>query len=313
MASTNTNASDSLLGVLDLGALLNGVTTGVSNLVTGVTQNGLLDLGVVANLPGVLNLNGNVSVLAPSGQLLDVDADLQLLNGTNLGDLIGAVLGGGLIFGNDGNDTVNGNNGNDVVDGGAGNDSLLGAGGNDTLIGGAGDDFADGGSGDDLIFGNRGRDTITGMGGRDTVFGGQEADLINYVSSPDGAILLGNIGNDLIYGGSGADSIFGGQDDDRIFGGAGDDVINGDLGNDILTGGAGADRFVFNTPINGLISGADRITDFNAGSGDRLVLNGQGYVVGSDGSGNAVLSLSGGGSVTLEGIAAGAVTTGFFA
>ncbi|WP_331297280.1 calcium-binding protein [Methylobacterium hispanicum] len=289
-------------------ALLN-----IGSLLNGTAQNSVLDLGVVANLPGVVSLDGAVDVLTPAGTALNVDADLQLLSGTDVGDVLDAVLGGGLIFGQDGNDTLNGNAGNDVMDGGSGDDTLLGGPGNDTLLGAGGNDFIDGGSGDDLIFGGRGSDTIVGNGGQDTVFGGQDADLINYTVSPDRAILLGNMGNDLIYGGSGADTIFGGQDEDRIFGGGGDDIINGDLGNDIITGGSGADRFVFNNPINGLLSGSDRITDFNAGTGDRLALNGQSYFLSSDASGNAVLTLSGGGNVTLEGVAAGSVQSSWFA
>ena len=133
------------------------------------------------------------------------------------------------------------------------------------------------GSGNDLVYGNGGADTISAGAGDDTVTGGAGAD-----------ILYGNQGNDLLYGNMG---------DDIIFGGAGDDTIDGGKGNDTLTGNAGADLFVFGTN-----SGADIVQGFSFAEGDRLNLQGQSFTQGTAADGSIVLTLSGGGSITLAGV-----------
>lgn len=81
--------------------------------------------------------------------------------------------------------------------------------------------------------------------------------------------------------GSADDKITGTKDDDHLYGGGGDDVLNGGAGNDLLTGGAGndilrggagVDTFVFGkTATDG--SGIDRITDFNSGIGEKIMLS----------------------------------------
>lgn len=123
-----------------------------------------------------------------------------------------------------------------------------------------------------------GDDTVSGLNTLDIIFGGAGNDQLS-----------GNGGNDLLYGGLGADILIGGE---------GNDVLWGDGGNDRLIGGAGADTFNFAPG-----SGADLITGFNQAEGDRLALNGQSYATGDDGQGNLSLTLSGGGSVTLQGLA----------
>ena len=84
--------------------------------------------------------------------------------------------------------------------------------------------------------------------------------------------MTGGTGNDRMDGGSGADILRGGAGNDRMLGGSGADRLSGDDGNDlldggssrdVLTGGRGGDDFVFG---NG-----DRVTDFNASEGDRIV------------------------------------------
>ncbi len=60
-------------------------------------------------------------------------------------------------------------------------------------------------------------------------------------------------------------------------------------------------------------SGNDQITGFNAGEGDRLDLSGQIFTIGTAAAGSALITLSGGGTITLTGIAPGAVGPGFFA
>ena len=198
--------------------------------------------------------------------------------------------------------------GADLLTGGSGNDTLSGLSGNDTVFGNQGADLIQGNQGEDLLFGNQGNDTLFGGQGQDTLFGGQDADLLFGNLGAD--LLMGNLGTDTLFGGQGNDSLYGGQGDDVLFGDLGDDVLSGDLGNDVLRGGAGADRYVFN--VN---SGADVVLGFSAAEGDRLDLRGQTYTFGvaADGSGSALLVLSGGGTIELAGITQAQVNPGFFA
>jgi Ca2+-binding RTX toxin-like protein len=96
-------------------------------------------------------------------------------------------------------------------------------------------------TGNDLrnrLTGSDGRNVLTGAGGSDT--------------------LSGRNGNDILRGGDGADA---------LAGNGGADHLNGNSGADRLTGGTGADTFQFATG-----SGADVVTDFTMGQGDRLGL-----------------------------------------
>ena len=69
-------------------------------------------------------------------------------------------------------------------------------------------------------------------------------------------------GNDSFTGGANADAFAGLGGDDQLIGGGGADTLDGGADNDELTGGSGVDTFYF-----GSGSGADRITDFQTGSG----------------------------------------------
>jgi Ca2+-binding RTX toxin-like protein len=89
---------------------------------------------------------------------------------------------------------------------------------------------------------------------------------------------IGTSGDDLLGGGSGAqglvglagdDTLRGGRGDDTVIGGEGRDRLSGGRGADVLSGGAGADRFVFN---QNALGATDRILDFDAREGDRIVL-----------------------------------------
>jgi Ca2+-binding RTX toxin-like protein len=108
--------------------------------------------------------------------------------------------------------------------------------------------------GNDTLTGTEGMDTISGLAGDDLLFGRQLDD-----------VLRGNLGNDTLRGGIGFDSLFGGQGNDWLYGGEGDDEVNGNLGDDNLFGGPGGDRFV-------LSNGIDRIEDFNAAEGDKVLV-----------------------------------------
>ncbi|GJE61386.1 calcium-binding protein [Methylobacterium trifolii] len=187
-----------------------------------------------------------------------------------------------------------------------GDDNLTGTSGPDYVLLLAGNDTYSGGLGDDTVFGNQGNDVLFGNQGNDTLFGGQDQDTL-YGGQGDDAV-LGNLGNDVVLGNLGNDTLFGGQGSDTLYGGQGNDVLFGDFGNDVLSGDLGADRYVF-----GQNSGADLVLGFSQAQGDRLDLSGQTYTLASAGNGDALLTLSGGGTVQLAGVQAGSVSAGFFA
>jgi Ca2+-binding RTX toxin-like protein len=241
-------------------------------------------------------------------------------------DVVSGFGGADLLYGNEGNDTIHAGTGNNTVYGGKDNDFIDGADDNDLLFGGEGFDNIDGGEGNntivggndsadgadsiragggaDLIWGNGGNDTVVAGNGANTVIGGFGVDSL--VTGADADIVFGNQGNDLINAGGGADLVFGGQGDDGIFGGAGNDTIWGNEGNDSMSGGDGADRYVFAAG-----SGADQINGFSFSEGDRLSLQGQTFTTGTSADGDVVLTLSGGGTIELNGVTPAAFSPTF--
>ncbi len=217
--------------------------------------------------------------------LLDIDPEVDVINGTSgedvyyVGDGSDWVAGGegddeiygeggnDELLGEEGNDKLSGGDGDDILDGGIGNDNLHGDAGNDTLYGGDGDDKMFGGVGADHLEGGDGGDKIHASSGDDTVLGGDGADTVLAGSGDDD--VSGGAGDDVLMGQGGHDTISGGQGNDLILGGAGDDVINGGAGKDVLIGGNGADTFVFDDTI----IGTNVIKDFDAGEGDQLDLS----------------------------------------
>ena len=152
---------------------------------------------------------------------------------------------------------------------------------------------AGGGDGNDRIGGGNGEDSITGGNGDD--------------------VLRGDLGNDTVSGDGGADVVNGGFGNDKLYGGAGVDRLNGDVGNDRLFGGSGADVFIFSGTI-----GVDRIGDFERGQ-DRIDLSGtdigtwaavQSHWANS--GGNAVITISAGNTITIEGVLTGTLTEADF-
>ena len=205
----------------------------------------------------------------------------------------GAVFGGGLFD----RLATTGTNRADVVTVSASNNVFSALLGNDTV---------QAGDGADLIYGNQGQDIVYGNMGADTLYGGQDGDMLFGGQSSDA--IYGNLGADIAYGNLGNDTLFGGQGNDVLYGGQGNDLLFGHLGNDTLVGGLGADRFSF-----GPGSGADLILGFDQASGDRIDLQGQTYSLGQDAQGNALLILSGGGTIDLVGVTQGQVSASFFA
>ena len=218
------------------------------------------------------------------------------LPGTRGEDIINGGGGDDAIFAGDGDDVVKGGTGDDVIGGGGGSDELRGGEGRDLVFGGGGNDSVYGGDGDDVAWGGAGNDLVKGANGNDLLGGGAGNDQV-----------YGGAGNDIAYGGDGNDQIFGNMGQDALFGGAGRDTLNGGLGDDELSGGAGADTFVF-----GKDEGNDVIRDFKAEQDDHIDLGDQTYTVSENEDGFAVLELSGGGTITLNGIAVDDVNTDWF-
>ena len=243
-------------------------------------------------------------------------------------DSVAGLGGANLLFGNQGNDTMQGGGGKDTVYGGTGSD-LVGGGeegdllfgnegqdtvdggdGNNTIVGGQ--DSADGadliaaGAGSDLIFGNGGADTINTGGGANSVIGGFGDNSI--VTGAANDLIFGNQNNDTINAGDGANLVFGGLGADLVVSGAGNDTIWGNEGNDTSTGGAGTDLYAFAAG-----SGADQVNGFSFAEGDRLGLQGQTFTVGTSADGDVLLTLSGGGTVELNGIAPAGFSPTFIA
>lgn len=211
---------------------------------------------------------------------------------------------------------MNGGGGNDLILGGDGVDRVNGGAGNDTLLGGLGADHLNGSDGDDLIyahasdafddtathelFGGAGNDSIHGAAGVDTIAGGTGDDVAD-----------GGDGDDFVFGEVGDDRLNGGAGADLVLGGVGNDVLNGGAGNDTLAGGEGGDVFMFDAA-----PGSDRVSDlvigedivriaYDAGSQNLASIGDLIALIGSNGSGHAVLKLAPDHSITFTGVTAG--------
>tara|TARA_R110002096_G_scaffold380638_3_gene574576 strand:- start:177 stop:1871 length:1695 start_codon:yes stop_codon:yes gene_type:complete len=245
----------------------------------------------------ILGAEGNDTIWAGS----DDGGDDHFFGGSG-NDIIGGGAGNDKIAGDSGTDILFGGSGADsiwaggeddildasadIVWAGAGNDIVQGAAGADTVGGGAGDDNIEAHAGNDKIFGGAGT-----SGGDDTLDGGSGNDEI-----------FASVGTDILIGGSGNDTLYGGSGDDLLSGDAGQDFLYGGVGDDTLTGGNAGDTFGFSNAF-----GTDIVTDF--GNDDFLDLSGiEGLTFSAllenarFESGNAELTFSGQGAITLVGI-----------
>ncbi|GAA4013992.1 hypothetical protein GCM10022280_10460 [Sphingomonas swuensis] len=143
--------------------------------------------------------------------------------------------------------------------------------------------------------------TVTGIDDGIALAGGNGNDQLAGTGGEDR--LAGENGNDRLFGLDGHDRLDGGSGNDQLYGGTGNDLLIGGKGDDSLEGGAGRDSFVFAGQ-----SGNDVIRDFDLVN-DKLVFEGTGIRnaqqldANSDGITDLKLVLTGGGSVTLLGIA----------
>ncbi|MDQ1081950.1 proprotein convertase P-domain-containing protein [Pseudoroseomonas cervicalis] len=242
--------------------------------------------------------------------------------------------------GNAGHNRITGNALDNHLSGGAGNDMLYGLAGDDALEGGAGDDWLIGGSGNDTLDGGEGFDRLHGGAGDDTYWLRDAADRIlewndhgydtalalvdtQLAANVEALRLMGEAalkgtgnrldnritGNDSdnrLWGMGGDDVLIGGGGQDQLRGGEGDDRLEGGAGDDELGGGAGADLFVFAAG-----DGQDRILDFRAAEGDRLLLQGwsaeawEAAMAAAQTEAGGLLVTLGAGSLWLQGIGAG--------
>lgn len=169
--------------------------------------------------------------------------------------------------------------------------TLLGTSAADKLTGDALNNLLDGAgqlSGADRLTGGKGDDTYVIYTGKESITEktGEGIDTVNSWAAsttlgsnvenltllgPDAQTGIGNGLDNLLIGGDGNNLLKGENGNDALYGGAGDDILYGDAGFDLLFGGSGADKFMFNASV--AFNGVDRIGDFNAGEGDKLVLN----------------------------------------
>ncbi|MGT2504177.1 VCBS domain-containing protein [Bradyrhizobium guangxiense] len=239
--------------------------------------------------------------------------------------------------GNGGNDTITGNGATQVQysnatsgvvitigAGGAGSASGDGSVGTDTFTGvnsALGGNFADsydasGFSGFNSFQGNAGNDTITGNGATQIQYnnatGGVNVNLAAGTASGDGSVgtdtITGGVNN--VLGSNFGDTITGSAGADFLNGNGGNDTINGGGGNDNLNGGFGADTFVY---ADG--GGADFVSDFNRGQGDRINVTGVTGIFSladiqahaTQQGANTVIDFGGGNTITLANIAVGSL------
>jgi Ca2+-binding RTX toxin-like protein len=194
--------------------------------------------------------------------------------------------------------------GDDTVMAGAGSDTISDSSGSNYLRGEDGDDSISGGNGFDDINGNMGNDTAHGNAGDDWVVGGKNDDMLFGDAGDD--IVWGNLGNDTLDGGAGDDQVRGGQGDDVIQGGAGNDYVSGDRGNDTISGGPGADLFHGSQD-----AGIDRVLDFHALEGDRVMLDpGTTYTVSQVGA-DTVIDMGGSNQMILVGVQLSSLPSGW--
>ncbi|MGB3387542.1 MAG: peroxidase family protein, partial [Pseudaminobacter sp.] len=174
-----------------------------------------------------------------------------------------------VIQGTDGDDTIIAGGGDDTVWGGAGNDRIEAGYGVDLISGGDGDDIITNSGTDigevDMLKGDAGNDVIHGGSGMALIFGGSGKDFL--MTGPDGSEIRGGTGDDFIMGGDGPDMLFGNEGNDWIEGHGRFDYIAGDNG-----------ELFFNSTIIGhdIINGGRGDTDYDADSGDDIMVAGEG-------------------------------------
>ena len=237
----------------------------------------------------------------------------NVIDGSQMNDLIFGGGGVDVLRGLGGHDTINGGVANDILRGGDGGDMLNGYGGNDTIVGddafaGGGDDEVNGGVGNDLIVTGRGFNLVNGGDGVDTIeyrfamtniIGGVPYPValtvnLSTVVDPTGATGFASsymdiytpgvstpvlrdflVGIENVNGSNYNDQITGNGVDNRLAGFVGNDGIYGGAGNDVLDGGLGND--VLSGGVgNDIIVGGDGVDRLFGTFGNDVLTGGTG-------------------------------------
>lgn len=130
------------------------------------------------------------------------------------------------------------------------------------------------GTGNHSAFGNDLNNVISGNSGSNYMDGNGGIDTVSYVGAPGPTgvtVTLSDFGgsasgwgNDSLYE---FENIIGSQFNDTLTGNGANNVISGNRGKDLITGNGGSDKFDYRTLSHSLLSGFDRIADFNANAG----------------------------------------------
>lgn len=173
---------------------------------------------------------------------------------------------------------IQGTAGDDTIIAGGGDDGIWGGDGDDVIETGYGVDQASGGAGDDILTssgtdigavtvlkGEDGDDVFHGGTGSVLIFGGSGSDVA--LTGQDGNEVRAGGGGDFVLGGDGVEMLFGNEGDDWIEAGGGFDYIAGDHG-----------ELFFNSTVIGhdVLNGGSGDTDFDADSGDDIMLASEG-------------------------------------
>lgn len=226
--------------------------------------------------PGVNNDTGYVYFIQ-GGPTLGISLPVTH-PGTPNADTLSGTAGNDVMLAHRGNDQVDAEAGLDVLKGGAGNDILTGAANADRLIGGTGEDTASYSGSAEAVSIN----LFTGVANGGDATGDSLRSIERVIGSPS------------------ADTLVGDSLNNRLEGAGGDDTLTGGLGNDAFYYRAG--------------SGDDSITDFTPGpeSDDFLdfsvhsTLKPGDLAVQTQGA-DTLISLPGGDSILLKGVAAGSL------
>jgi hypothetical protein len=255
---------------------------------------------------GIVDTGGNDSIFAGAGSVSILGAAGDTLTGGSGASTISnyfldAHLGNQLVLG--------GRGGSETIWGGVGDTIQGGSFGNETIGGVAGDTIIGGSGGNIFIDGTKGNQSITGgSAGNETIAG------------VSGSTITGGAANTFIDATAGNESIAAGAGNTTVWGASGDTVQGADAGgNATIAFGVSHTAETYWDDGNSTSAGNDTVFNFTQASGDRVSLNGAtdnaSTVVAAataDGSGNAVLHLSDGSSVTLVGVTLASLNTTFF-